>query len=178
MKYLNPLAIVEADLPLICFSDDRRGFLGWLIKAHTSGQYSHAMEMVEPHFFASQNFTGYKKVPIQKYMKPSILLKFYQPKDLSDKKKRQWKKEVEKELAEPWWKRRYDYIGAVVGQILPWQWFRKINNPWTKYCSERVAGRLRRLLKMIIPLHRNPSELNAILKMNPKVEVLGYYFSD
>ena len=58
-------SILNKDLPLIVLADDLRSFLGWGIKAHTSGQYSHIMAMVEPGMFASQGWV-FDSIPMEK----------------------------------------------------------------------------------------------------------------
>ena len=90
MKVINIREIEEKDLPLIILSDDRRGFLGWGIKSHSGGNYSHIMEYHKLGFFASQNFNGFREVPIEKYLKSRYLLKVWKYKDLSDEKKKKW----------------------------------------------------------------------------------------
>lgn len=177
---INPLEIKEKDLPLIVFSDDRRGFLSWLIKSHSSGNYNHVMEMHRPCFFASQHYTGYKEIPVEKYMKASITLKFWKYRDLTKLTRERWIDAIEADLNAPWHKKRYDFLGLVgqiLGKIHPI--FRKINNPWIRYCSERLAHRMREILYMIIPLHPNPGELNSICKENvARMEMLGHWFED
>ena len=90
----------------------------------------------------------------------------------------EWLEEIHKELKAPWWKRMYDYVG-LIGHLIPGRWTRKLNIPWLKYCSERVAPRIRKFVKIFIPSHSNPSEINAAFKKHPeKIELLGYWFND
>ena len=93
---------------------------------------------------------------------------------MSENKKKKLLKLIEKDLSAPWWRRRYDFLG-IVGQLLRIRW---IQSPWAKYCSERVAGYLRKVLKMAIPVRRTPSEINAIFKKHQRMIIYGYYFSD
>ena len=173
MKVINIREIKEEDLPWIVLSDDRRGFLGFLIK-HRGGQYSHIMELHKSGFFASQNFNGFREIPIEKYLKPRYLLKVWRYKDLSEEKKKKWLEEIQKDLSANWFKRHYDLLG-IFGQAIGIRW---LQNPWAKYCSERVAYRLRRVVKMILPFRRTPSELDAIFKRNDRMEVVGYALVD
>ncbi len=53
--------IKQSDLPLWVLSDNRRSFIGFIIK-HASGNYNHFMEMRKLTHFASQNFNGFKEV--------------------------------------------------------------------------------------------------------------------
>jgi hypothetical protein len=177
---IDPLKIKESDLPLVVLSDDRRSFLGWAIKAHTQGNYNHIMEMHKEGFFASQNFSGFKEIPVEKYMKNNISLKFWQYKDLSPEKKKEWIDEVNKELKEPGWKKGYDWLG-IVGQFLSkiHPKFRWLNIPWAEYCSERVNPRIRNIWNIFLPYKANPSEANEKFKNRPnKMQVFGKWEAD
>ncbi|GAG51830.1 unnamed protein product, partial [marine sediment metagenome] len=67
MKLIYPTKITIDDLPMVVFSDDVRGFLPWMIKAHTQGSYNHCMWMVDPGYFVTQAWT-YKEIDIKRYM--------------------------------------------------------------------------------------------------------------
>jgi len=168
--------IKESDLPLICLVDDRRGFMSWIIKAHSRGNYNHIQELHKLTHFASQDFKGFREVPIEKYLKPHITLKFWKP--ILDKNEKQlWKDCIGLELQESWWKRRYDFIG-LLGQLLPFRWTRKLNNSWTRYCSERVRERIITILEVFGPRHSTPSEWNQLFKGVKEMELFGYIIED
>lgn len=173
-RFIDPLTIPEKDLPLIVLSDDRRGFLGFGIKAHTHGNYNHAMVMHKKGYFASQNPGGYKEIPLETYLKPHITLKFWQYTNMSAKKKKALLKAIQSDLKAPWYKTKYDYLG-IVGQFLRIRW---LNNPWASYCSERVAVYCRKIWKLIIRYKPSPSELNEDFKKIVKMKVYGYYLPD
>lgn len=166
---------LELDVPLIVLADDKRGLIGWGIKAHSKGNYNHIMEMVDIDHFATQDTVGYRLVNKKKYFKPCYGLKFWKINNLTDKQRKLWLKTVQDELSEPWWTRSYDFLG-ILGQMLK---IRLINNPWTKYCSERIASRIRLVLGIKVPKHPSPSELNKFFNENPEIfTVYGYYFAD
>ena len=168
---INPLEIKEEDLPLIVLADNLRSITGKLVKIHTKGQYSHIMEQRRPRYFASQGWM-YKEVPIEAYMKKGYRLKFWKPKNLTAEAREEWLELTQYELKAPWWKRRYDILG-IIGQVFFLRW---INNPWTKYCSERVAIKIRKFFRIFISAHPSPSDCNRILTASPeKAEVLGHY---
>ncbi len=177
---INLLEIPEHDLPLIVLSDDRRGFIGWLIKAHTHGQYNHVMEMHEPGLLATQAITGYKEISIKKYMKPNIMLKFWKIKDLTYDQRRSWLSIVWADLRAPWMRRRYDFFGAIVGQGLAkiWPKFRYLNNPYTDYCSEKTNTHMRKSTGMPIPKQLSPSGSNNFYKTQSNMEVYGRWYGD
>lgn len=174
MNIIDPNKIKEEDLPLVCLVDDRRSFLSWIIKAHTSGNYNHIMEYHRGGYFASQSYRGFREIKIGKYMKSHLFLKFWKVKNLTQDQKEKWESLIRAELRRPWWDRRYDYLG-VVGQFLKIRW---LNNPWLKYCSERVAEHLRKALGKIVKSHPTPSELDRDFKLQDNMELYGYWMSD
>ena len=171
---IDPLALKKEDLPVIVLVDDRRSLLGWLVKQHSSGGYNHIMEMHYMQICASQDPVGFREVLIEKYMKPFILLKFYKVKDLTLALKMNWIDAILTDLEEPWYKRRYDYLG-IIGHMLRIPW---LNNSHLYYCSERVAKHVKEVLNIEFPEYPTPSDINAYLKTDDRFELLGYYFTD
>lgn len=169
MNIINPLNIKQNDLPLFVLSDDMRNFLGWAIKSHSKGNWNHIMIMVNPEKVVTQGWT-YKEIPITHYMRDSIRLKFWQCKNIPIEKKIDIRDKVNKDLKENWWKKRYDFLG-IIGQAFNIRW---LNNPLTKYCSERVAIYLR-MLGLPIPQHPSPAEINALFIKNSRMYLYGYW---
>jgi hypothetical protein len=132
------------------------------------------MVMHRESYFASQGFNGHKEVPVKKYMKPSIMLKFWQCENLSETAKKEFLKMVEKDLKAPWWRNMYDFLG-IFGQLIR---IRKINIPWARYCSERVVPYIRKIFSIATPEHPAPSDINEIFKRHLKMKILGYWFDD
>ena len=172
MKLINPLEIEQKDLPLFIVSDDLQAFMSWGIRAHGKGSYSHAMIMVDSGKVVTQGWT-YKEIPVGKYMKSGIRLKFWQCSNLSKGTKEAIAKAVRRDLTQPWWRKRYDGIG-ILGQALHIRW---LNNPRTYYCSERVAKYIR-IIPIPMSQHPSPSEINQIFKETDRMKIFGYYDSD
>jgi len=171
---IDPLKIKEEDLPLIVFSDDLRGFFAWGIRVHSEGSYSHSMLMIREGTLVTQGGT-YSEIPITKYMNSRYRLKFWKIKGLTEDDKSRIRFAVNKDLAQNWWKKSYDWLG-IIGQLFR---IRGLNNPKKYYCSERIAKYLRlTFLKDKISLHPSPSNLNKLFKEIPDMEVFGYWFSD
>lgn len=171
MKIINPLDIKEADLPLIVLADNLRSFIAWGIKKHTKGKYSHIMEMHRVGYFATQGCT-YKEVPVRLYMSGKHRLKFWKCKGLTPQAREEWLDMTARELNASWWKRKYDVLG-IIGQAI---FLRFINNPWTKYCSERVATKIRKFFAILVPKHPSPSDCNkALIDDSRTAEVYGYW---
>jgi hypothetical protein len=171
IELIDPRNLTEKDLPLVVLSDSMLSFLGWGIKAHTSGEYSHAMMMVQPGVFASQGWI-FNNVNVAEYCKPSYRLKFWKP-EITIPQKNIILEYIQAELSKPWYKRRYDILG-VIGQALN---IRCINNPWSKYCSEHVSATLA-AAGFAYGKHPSPSDLNRYFIKDPKWSVLGYWLQD
>lgn len=159
-KSINFEKLTQEDLPLIILADDRRSWIAWLIKKHSRGSYNHIMEMHIPGLFATQNPGGYKEIPISKYLKPHITLKAWKYEPLTEKQRLEWLNYIRYDLKQPWHLRGYDYLG-LLGQLIRIRW---INNPWKKYCSERVGTRIRDVLNFKLSKHRSPAEINRFCK--------------
>lgn len=171
-KIINPYGILQSDLPVIVLVDNRRAFISWAIKSHSVGNYNHIMLMHRFNYFASQDIVGFREVKIKKYLYPEYILKFWKIKDLQPIERTQIIEEITKDLGLPWWKRRYDPWG-IIGQIFHIRWF---NNPFRAYCSEKVRQYLiNPPVKMWIPPHPTPSEMNTIFNKNSQMELLGYW---
>ena len=169
----NPKVVDQKDLPLIVLVDEKRGFLSWIIKNHSEGNYNHIMIQVSQDFFASQDFAGFRKVKVETYLKDNIRLKFWQAIKMTDMQKETIFSAIERDLKAPWWKRRYDFLG-IVGQFIYIKW---LNNGRTKYCSERVRDYFKDVIS--IPNHPTPSDINRICKENPSImRVFAVFESD
>lgn len=168
---INPLLFKG---PIVVIVDDRRSFLGFLIKSHSHGNYSHIMEINDMGYVASQDFVGFRERPIEDYMKSHHFLKFWEYKDLTEEQKDKWLTLIQADFDAPWKARRYDILG-IIGQFFHIRW---LQNPHLKYCSERVATHMRMVFGMDIPTQRTPSELNKIFKESGKMKVGGYWFYD
>ena len=170
MKIIDPLKISKEALPLIVFSDDRRGLFSFGIRVHTKGNYSHCMVMIHPGRVVTQGAT-YKEIPILKYMAGRYRLKFWQP-ELDGIDKRKMITAVEKDLKQPFWKKWYDGLG-VVGQLFRIRW---LQSPWQCFCSERVAKYLR--MFFIVPKRPSPAELNRLFEERSGMKYYGHYLDD
>lgn len=175
MKMINFKDIPEDDFPLVILIDDKRSFLGFAIKARSGGNYSHIMDMYRPGICATQSPLGFKDIKISRYLQPQFQVKAWCYEGATDEQKQAWKDIIKLGLKEPWYKRAYDFLG-IIGYLIPGKLSRKINIPWLKYCSERVAEHLRAVFNINIPKHSSPVEINKILKKHPKFKVYGYWF--
>lgn len=183
----DPRTLTDDDAPLIVFSDHSSGLVEWLIKMRTKGDYNHVMWFHRAGFFASQGNT-YSEATLARYMKKGNRLKFVRVKGLTPVQRKLILASIEKKLARPWWKKRYDWLG-IAGQIIGFTW---INTPWLEYCSEDVPQHLKymadrglaedsRLYGVIkgIGKHVNPQKFNEYQKLYQDVfEVVGKWEAD
>ena len=167
-KLINPVSIPYRDLPLIVLVDNRRKLIPWLIKIHTSGQYSHTCEHYSSFFIASQDIVGYRKVHITKYLKPHIFLKFWKV-ELNPSQRAEWIKMINEDLKK---KGSYDILG-IIGHILRMPW---INAEKLDYCSEVVARHQNAISDIDLPHHPSPVGLDRVFQMIDKFSVYGYWF--
>jgi len=171
---INPLALTADDLPVIALEDNRNSFLGWLIKSHTKGDYNHAFIIHRPGYCVSQDFNGFKERPISDFMKDDILLKLWGYRGVTNTQRQSILTNINTELikARSWLS--YDYLG-LIGQ---WFGFKGLNNPWQKYCSERVEEIIKPL-SLGLPLHPSPTDLNIFFNNHqPPMFVKGYWLSE
>ena len=176
--FTDPNTFTENDLPIIVLSDDRRGFFGWAIREHTSGNWNHSFIMHRPGIIATQGFHLFKKLPIDAYLKSSQMLKFWRIKNLSILEKTVIITAIEKRLALPWWRRGYDWVG-IIGQALRLNF---IQNPLQTFCSEQAridyVSRIPRADKFVIR-QPSPSAIDFLFKLHPEIfECLGYWWDD
>ena len=171
---IDPLKIKQSDLPLVVLVDDRRGLLGFLIKMHTKGNYNHIAEMHIPGYIATQDPVGFREVPIEKYMRSHHHLKFWQYTPITVEQRQEWVNTLKNELNAPWRRRRYDFLG-IIGHMLHIPW---LNNPFIKYCTERVAEHMRGILQLILPKQATPSKMNLEFHGINGLKVFGYFFEE
>ena len=169
---IDPLDLTQEDMPVFVFSDDRRSFIGWAIKAHSKGNYNHIMIMVNPCRVVTQGGT-YKEIPIKRYMKPFIHLKFWKCHNITPAEAYQIFNKVGKDLKLPWWRKLYDFIG-IVGHLVGVRW---VNIPWLSYCSERVLSYVRVILKDV-ESRQSPAELNELFKKEKRMTLIGHWWED
>jgi len=174
-NWVDPRLIPDNRDMLIVLVDDRRGFLGWLIKAHESGNYNHVMFKRKLETFVSQA-NVFKEVSIEEYMKEGIFLKFWKITATPDEINI-INLAIDKKLAQPWYKKMYDLPG-LFGQAFPFlHW---IQIPGLYFCSEVVSAFLRLCVRFSwITKEPSPSDLDRLFKQHPNdIRVIGYYWQD
>lgn len=161
---IDPRKIRMKNLPCVVFVDNMQGFISWRIKAHSKGNYSHVMWMVEPGVLLSHDMGhGFRKVDLFTYMKPYIRMKFVQPL-LTQAEINALHAHHAAKLARG---EGYDLLG-IVGQRLGLKW---LQNKRKSFCSEGVSADFRAMGHPIkFGAAPTPSEINNIMKLNP-----GYF---
>lgn len=169
LKIIDPYDIKLRDYPVFIQAGDMRSFLGWGIKMRTKSNFNHSMVSRKIGYVCSQSWT-YKEIPIERYMKPYIILKFWTCKDMTDEEYKQIYDKIVRDLSLPWWKRMYDFPG-IIGQAIGLRW---INIPGLKYCSERVSSKVRILIPTL-GKHPTPEDIDTAFKKSPRFECIGYW---
>ena len=134
------------------------------------------MILHKPGMVATQNFSFFTEVPIGRYLKPSLMLKFWRVKNLTQEERTFIFKAVNRRLSLPLWKKTYDWLG-IIGQFFK---IRRLNDPFKTYCSEQVhddyLAQIERIY-YLVPKKPSPSDLDRVFKMHPEhFEALGYWW--
>ena len=167
--------------PAILLVDDRKGFLGWFIKKHTSGDYCHCCEIINSDWIATQDvWPGYRMDSIKRYHKGKYHLKVWSVKDMTDEQAKKWQALIVNDLLKPWVKKRYDFWG-ILGHLIG---FKKFNNPYLRYCYEivtdhvqgvfgykDVATNLNTIFGFKLPAQGSPASLDRAFKDMPEMYV-------
>lgn len=133
-KYLNKkdvLCITQDQLPLAVLSRNYQSLFAAKISAFDKSVWNHFMWMVHPGKFLSQDWTLHE-VPAENYLQGKHQLKFWNSPNWTTARKKILIAALEKEVAEPWWKHRYDIlqlIGIRIG-------LRQLEIPWMQICSD------------------------------------------
>ena len=168
--FVDPLKLDPLDMPMVVFEADNEGLISFLIR-WVSGQYNHAM-WITPKGFASQGLR-FSYVPIKHYMRKGVKLKFFKIVDMTEEERAAIYTLIEKRVHAPWWRNNYDFLG-IFGQFIG---IRKLNNPWTTYCSEQMASDLT-LTIVNIKGKPTPEELEEFVKVHPRFEYVGHWIGD
>lgn len=179
VKIIDPRKV---DNICIVFADDKQClFPSAFIRSHTNGNWNHVMWFCKESFY-SQDPQGFRKVSLDKYLKPQYSLKFFKFTDLCASDKLLLAKRLEYKVSQPWWKRRYDFIG-IFGQFFG-RWIpiaKKIQSPWANFCSEEVREDIllvKSTLLSSLPANPSPSDLNNVMNQLPEFTYLGHWFVD
>lgn len=181
MNIVDPKKIPVTDLPLLVLTDDIRSFFNWATTAHTKGNYGHIMTMNEQWIYDSMMFSGFRRVPVSVYDKPSMIIKFWSVK-CDQNQKEALLACVKEYAARPWIKRRYDPLG-IIGQLLN---IPMIQSPLGEYCSEVFGKFIKNYnhLKTSVapidpefPLRKSPAALNRYMESRPDMyKIYGYVY--
>lgn len=174
--FVDPSTFNPIDLFNIVLVNNSQDFISWGIKGDTGANYNHAMIQRTVASVDSQE-TLFQNVPIKNYMIKSNMLKFWQINNLTETEWQILNKAVLADLALPWWKRFYNYLG-IFGQFSRLTW---ISCPGTFFCSQRVAKYLRLLPRFasVLPENVSPGFEDTFFIAHPELMTcIGYYWED
>lgn len=166
------LKIPEKLMPMIVFSDNLRSFFSAAIKEHTEGSYNHVMWLIRPGVIASQNYL-FQAQPVTDYF-DSFRLKFWHCPSWTKKQRAKIINAIDDELAQPWYKRLYDYL-AILGQGIG---IPSIQTPGIDICSDKA--KYLKLVDLYYNLkHPAPEDVNRYLtQRQSNYQVYGRYLPD
>lgn len=167
----------KGDLPLIVLSAHSHSWISAIIRIATKAYYSHAMWLVSDYVVASQD-KYFKTRPLSDYMGKGGRLKFWQIKNLSKEEKAKLAKAIREDLNKKKIKTRYDWpmvLGQLLAAVFKKDGFKKIQNPYTHFCSEIIAKHLRKI--GIHTLHHpSPKDLNEYFNLSKEdFRVYGWW---
>lgn len=162
--------IEKSDCPMIVFSTSRWNLFNYLTGWKTKGLWTHVMVLTQPDTLLTQDWAGLRSVPLANYLKKDMRLKFWKIKNLNQSQRDWINLNIYRAMRSPWWTRQYDFLG-IFGQAVGWK---ALNNPWKKFCVERVQSILDGVVDQG-PAHADPEQYNDALKLNPRMEVYGYW---
>ena len=171
---MNPYKITDYDVPYWVFSDLSSGLAQFLIKWWTNSLFHHAMMILWPGKFTSQG-NIFSNTPMDRYLKKNSRLEFWRIIDLTIEERKKLYKMVMDDLALPKRKRRYDYLGVLIGQFSK---IKKINHPNKYFCSERNAKYIRAIGITDCPEHPSPEDLREFFKGSDRFERVGEWTAE
>lgn len=168
LTHKDILEIPDWLLPMPVLSDNLRSVIGAGIKIHTKSGYNHFMWYLRTGVFASQDPGGFREIPISEYVNGCHRLKFWTCNAWTPADRATIKVAIEKELKQPWWRNRYDFL-AYIGHLTGWRW---IQSPWADICSDKAKfvqlGSKEYALK-----HPTPENVDRWFENNETYQVFG-----
>jgi len=174
-QFVDPASFNPIDLFNIVLVNSEN-IIGDGIKLDTGANYGHVMTQRSIATLDSQDMV-FHTVPLKNYMINSNRLKFWKINNLTEEEWQILNKAVEADLALPWYKRFYNYLG-IVGQFTRLTW---ISFPGLCFCSQRVAKYLRLLPRFaaVLPENVSPGFEDAFFTAHPELMTCaGYWWQD
>lgn len=164
------VSIPQRDLPMLVLFDNLYSPISARIRRHTRGFYSHVGWMYAPQLISSQEFHLRTK-RITDYLEGRNRLKFWHNPLWTEYDRQKVIKEIKRQLALPWWRTRYDWLG-IIGHLTGIKW---INFPHLDYCSEN-GGEILSMLEPTFDLkHPSPADINRWCKKQKQMKVYGVF---
>ena len=181
----DPTILTPELFPFIVLANQQGDFVSDAIDLRTDlGGYhpvDHAMTVIHQGIFCTQGGT-YSEVPMENYFKPGSWLAFVQLVNSNDNFVQAYLQAVENHLAEPWWKKLYNWP-EILGQFIGCPSFSfpglydcsMIDVSFLQSCSkwlpEYDANIINSMSKFL-----NPEQLWKIINDNPSVfNIYGIY---
>ena len=170
LSFEHIVNLPKTTFPLLTVSDNKRSIFSKIIKDQTDGRWNHAMWLLNSRCFVTQGII-YKTRKTRDFMDKKHRLKFWHNPDWTSEDKAKLVKYMQVRLNEGLLKRSYDVLG-VFGQLIK---VRKIQSPWTQYCSETVGNALRLVEPEFNLMFPTPVGINEWCKAHSQMECYGVY---
>jgi hypothetical protein len=183
MIITDPRLIPEAAGPLIVSKGGGVDVFSRLIRWRTKSWCEHSMLFLNPgHFVWEGPADFYKEGPMDGYMVPNVVLKFYRLVDMNADADSALRAYVDSRIKSPWYNKLYDWVGIFGEAVgLP-----KIHTPGLEYCSVDAIHALHTIMPYLpyksrvvlasIPPEENPGYLDRVMANSPDVfELYGTY---
>lgn len=164
--------IKQDQLPLLVLSRSYYSHFATEISIFDKSVWNHFMWMIHPGKLVSQDAI-FHEVPAEDYLSGKYQLKFWTSRSWSAQSRLTLIDALEDELAEPWWKHRYDVM-QIIGIKLH---IRMLQIPWMRICSD-WADYIKVLDKEFAGKHLTPGEVDRWCRdqMQRGYEVSGRYY--
>lgn len=176
--FIDPTQLNAVNMFNIVLVDNAQDFISWGIKDDTGSNYNHATTQRSPNLLDCQEAGSlFKTVPTETYMVPANILKIWQINNLTSDEWNMLNNAVAVDLAAPWYKRVYNYLG-ILGQFFRIPWF---SFPGTYFCSQRVAKYLRIMPRFaaVLPANISPGFEDAFFVAHPELMTCaGFWWDD
>lgn len=182
----DPRLLQQSNFPIhIVLSQQATSFIAWAINWKTKGNFDHIMLSLNPGKFIVQDFSGYKEIPIDGYLKKGGTLKFVRLTNANAHFDAMFRISVNNRLNLPWYRKLYDW-GNILGRTIGLNW---LHLPGTEDCSEDDLTHLKEASPYLpaadqtvingISDRASPDDIDMCIKNNPSVfTVLGEWSAD
>ena len=171
-RIISAAQALHCPVPCLVLTDNLTSWVAGRIKAHTHGNYNHAMWVLNPGIVATQD-SVFKEAPLGDYLKGKHRVKFWYNPNWGPLQKAAVRAHLMQDVARGG---RYDYCG-ILGQwaasVFHWATLKRLQWPGREFCSEEAVDVLRQVESGIKDAQPSPADLDRICIASPRMKVWG-----